>query len=89
MDRNDYKIWRNLDEAEGKLAYSLRVFGNTLAERQGYQEHRGIEAVHFYLCDKYSWLPSTVKAMSGEDLRFMLEEEMHGWVMPPEACGKE
>ena len=85
MDRESYQILRRLEEAKGQMNYHLHVFGDHLAQREGYKEHSGIEAVQFYLCKTYGWLPSVVKAMSFEDMRFMLEEEMKGWTVPPEA----
>ncbi|MEL4241167.1 hypothetical protein [Shewanella xiamenensis] len=74
-----------LHEALGKMAYHLDVFGDTLAKREGYKELFGIDAIHFYLCHKFHWQPAQVRAMSYEDLRFLLSEEMHGWTVPKEA----
>lgn len=71
-----------LEKANGELAYHLRLFGDTLAKREKYKHHKDIEAVHFYLIEKYRWLPSVVKAISNEDLLFVLAEEMHGWTIP-------
>ena len=85
MSREKYGIWQKYTEASGQLDYQLRVFGDFLARRENYQEHEGIDAVHFYLCTKYQWLPSLVKSMSQDDLRFMLAEEMYDWKLPPEA----
>lgn len=80
-----YENQRRLHEALGSLAYSLTVFGDTLAEREGYRSVDGIDAVHLYLVRKYNWLPKDVRSMSFEDLRFVLSEEMQGWTLPPEA----
>lgn len=80
-----YEALRRIEEANGVMAYHLHVFGDEIAKRQDYKRHSGLEALHFYLCDKYRWLPSMVKSMSMDDLRFMLEEEMSDWVAPEEA----
>lgn len=80
-----YQLMLESEVSGGKLAYGLRIFGDYIAEREGYKEHREINAVHFYLVNKYGWLPSVVRSMNYDDLRFLLEEEMSGWVYPPEA----
>ncbi|WP_282052849.1 hypothetical protein [Phaeobacter inhibens] len=80
-----YEALAKLEDSKGKLAYTMHVFGDHLAAREGYKSIDGIEAVHFYLVNKFMWSPATVKAMSDDDLRFCLTEEMHGWVMPEEA----
>ena len=84
-DREKYEVWKNLHDAEGALAYGLAVFGNRIAERESYRSLDGIEAIHFYLVHKFSWPPAQVKGMSYEDIRFVLQEEMQGFVFPPEA----
>lgn len=80
-----YRIERNLEAANGETAYHIRVFGRHIAEREGYNRHDGLDAVHFYLVQKYNWLPSIVRSLSTEDLHFLLEEEMHGWTVPVDA----
>ncbi len=67
------------------MEYHLHVFGDTLAKRHGYQAHEGLEAVQFYLCTKYGWMPSAVKNMTPDDMLFILAEEMHDWKLPEEA----
>lgn len=71
-----------LVHAQAEMHYLLHVFGDELAKRKGYKAHRGIDAVHFYLCVTHHWAPSVVRSMNPEDLRFLLEEEMHGWTAP-------
>jgi hypothetical protein len=80
-----YENQKRYYEASGNLNYSLSVFGDHLAQREEYKAHAGMEAVYFYLVQKYHWKPSDVKGMSLDDIRFVLEEEMHGWVMPEDA----
>lgn len=81
-----YNILRRLHESEGNLAFHLAVFGDTIARREQYKSGLdGIEAVHFYLVHKFGWTPANVRAMSYEDMRFVLSEEMHGFTLPKEA----
>ncbi|MDA3946371.1 MAG: hypothetical protein PF439_06800 [Helicobacteraceae bacterium] len=83
--KEHYEISRNLHKAEGNLAYILDVFGDEIAQREGYKEVDGMDAIHFYIVNKFKWLPSVVKAMSSQDLRFILSEEMSGWTTPEDA----
>ena len=62
--------------AEGHLNYFLDLFGDHIAEREGYRPINGMEAIHFYLIHKFGWLPRDVKSMSLEDVRFVLSQEM-------------
>jgi hypothetical protein len=80
-----YQASRRLEQANAELAFHLRVFGDHVAQREGYKVHQGFEALHFYIVEKYKWLPSVAKSLSNEDLRFLLEEEMSDWVLPGEA----
>jgi len=80
-----YKVAHKLELATAELNYCLRVYGDELANRNKYKIHRGLDAVHFHLVQKYNWSPSVVRAMSMDDLRFCLEEEMHGWALPKAA----
>jgi hypothetical protein len=70
---------------EGRMAFHIDCFGDYIAKREKYKKHKGMDAVHFYLIQKYHWLPSQVKSLSFEDLRFLLEEEMSGWHPPASA----
>ena len=74
MSKERYEILKRLHEAEGGLAYSLAVFGDTLAKREKYKDTglNGMDAIYFYLVHKFGWLPKEVKAMSSEDIRFVL-----------------
>ena len=84
-NKNQYEQVKSAYEAKGNIAYLLDVFGDTIAEREGYKAVDGIEAVHFYIVHKFKWLPSVVRSMSADDLLFLLTEEMHGWTAPREA----
>lgn len=80
-----YQTLRRLEDARGTMAYHLHLFGDHLAEREGYRHHRGMDAVHFYLVGKYGWLPSVVRSLNTDDLCFLLDEEKQGWVIPKDA----
>ncbi len=82
MDEH-YELRKKLHEADANLVYSLDVFGDTLAEKQGYKSDlHGLDAVRYYLMQKHHWLPRDVKSMSYEDLQFALSEELAGWLLP-------
>lgn len=86
MTNNDrLALDRKITNVEADLAYLLRRFGDHLAEREGYKRHRDIDAIHFFLIQRHGWLPKDVRHMSNDDLRFVLEEEMSSWTLPPEA----
>ena len=80
-----FKLLKELHASEGGLVYCLAVFGFTLAEREGYVDLDGLDAVRFYLMQKHNWLPRDVKAMSHEDLQFAMSQEFAGWTIPKEA----
>ena len=61
--------------SEGHLNYFLDVFGDHIAQREGYRHLSGMEAIHFYLVHKFGWLPRDVKSMSLEDVQFVLSQE--------------
>lgn len=80
-----YKVLKQKYAAQGNLAYYLELFGNYLAEREGYKHLDGMEAIYFYLIHKFRWLPRDVRSMSIDDIRFVLSEEMVNWSAPPES----
>lgn len=73
-----------LHSAQGNLAYLMEVFGDTLAEKQGYKDINGMDAIHLYLINKHHWLPRDVRSMSLADLQLALHQEMQGWTLPKE-----
>jgi hypothetical protein len=87
MSKERYEVLKRNHKAQGDLAYCLAVFGDTLAKREKYKDIglTGMDAVHFYLVQKFHWLPRDVKSMSAEDVRFVLSEEMASWTMPTSA----
>jgi hypothetical protein len=85
MSKERYKNMKQVRTLEANCMYSIDCFGDHLAKREGYKSLNGIEAVHYYLVQKYHWLPATVRSMNFEDLDFLLKEEMHGWQLPKEA----
>lgn len=80
-----YKILKQKYAAQGNQAYYLELFGNYLAEREGYKQLDGMEAIYFYLVHKFHWMPKEVRSMSFDDIRFVLSEEMVDWTAPPES----
>lgn len=77
------KTRKALHDAQGNLTYSMEVFGDHLAKQLGYKSGLdGLNAVRYYLMQKHHWLPREVNAMSHDDLRFALSEELAGWTLP-------
>jgi len=80
-----YKAEHTICINNAELNYHLLRFGDHLAEREGYKDLSGIDAVHYYLIQKHHWTPAQVRGMSSGDLRFLLSGEMQGWTLPKEA----
>lgn len=80
--KEEYQVLKRLHQTEGDLAYILDVFGDYLADREGYKAASGMDAVIFFIVNKFGWPPSQVRGMSYTDLEFVLQEEMHGWSLP-------
>ncbi|WP_299327889.1 hypothetical protein [Parasphingopyxis sp.] len=85
MNELSRQLTANVHKLDGALNFNLEVFGDHIAEREGYQRHQGLEALRFYIIEKFKWLPRDVRTMSLDDMRFILEEEMHGWTLPEDA----
>ena len=81
----DYKLLKNVYKAKCKMNFALAVFGDTLAQRQNYKVHKGLDAIHYYLVERYRWKLSDVQSLSYKELNFLLKEEMHGWELPEDA----
>ena len=79
MSRELNEARKRTHDATATQNYFLELFGDELAVRLGYEGLDGMEAVQFYLMEKHHWLPSVVRSMSGEDLRFAMTKEMAGW----------
>ena len=84
-NREQYEASKRLCEATGESEYILDVFGDEIAKREGYKSLQDTEAIHFYLIQKFHWLPSQVKSMKSEDIWLVLSEEMESWVLPKDA----
>ncbi|MDR1276402.1 MAG: hypothetical protein LBL72_08510 [Candidatus Accumulibacter sp.] len=84
-DEELYNIARKVYKIKSDRDYSIDVFGGFLAKREGYKALSGMEAIHFYLVNKYHWLPSVVKGLSSDDIDFLLSEERYGWRLPDDA----
>jgi hypothetical protein len=83
--KEKYKALKQKHALKGDTAYYLELFGHFLAEREGYREVDGMDAIFFYLVQKHNWLPRDVRSMSIDDLRFVLSEEMANWKAPKTA----
>jgi hypothetical protein len=75
---------RRLREVEGQQAFYLDLFGDFIAQQEGYKSHKGVDALHYYLVQKHHWLPRDVRSLSWDDLHFLFDEEMSGWTVPSE-----
>jgi len=79
------KIQKKTSLLEGEMNYHLILFGDEIAKRENYKVHTGMDAIYYYLINKYHWLPQEVKFLDKMEIRFLLEEEMSGWTIPKEA----
>lgn len=59
----------------GTIATRLLEEGNAIAQREGYREHNGIDALRYFLMRRHNWLPREVRALSLEDLDFATCED--------------
>lgn len=82
MDKESVLIATKLHTAMAMQRVHLEIFGDELAQQEGYKSHTGIDAVHWYLINHYRWLPSVVRALNIDDLTFLMQEKMHGWTVP-------
>lgn len=80
-----YKRMKQLHYIESEQNFNLEVFGDFIAQREKYKTKSGMDALYFYLIQKYHWKPFEVKALSNNDLRFLLSEEMDKWDLPEDA----
>lgn len=85
IDKTHAELLKRGHEIQGNLNYLLEVFGHELADKQGWRDIDGMEAIWLYLINKHHWLPRDVRAMTKDDLRLALHEEMQGWTAPPAA----
>jgi hypothetical protein len=81
------EVTKRLRSIEGERAFHLDLFGDFLAKREGYVEHKGLDALLYYLIQKYHWLPSQVRSLNQDDLHLLFDEEMSGWTLPKEERG--
>lgn len=86
LEKQRFNNLKLLHESTGKLNYLLEIFGFHLAQQHGWKDIDGMDAVHYYLIQKYHWLPRDVRSMTQEDIRLALHEEMQGWTVPKAAC---
>lgn len=69
--------------AEGEQKHVFSMLGDTIAKDQGYEDLRGMDAIHRYLIDKYHWLPHQVRSLTVEDLSLLFD----GYQRPGENDG--
>jgi len=84
-NEREYGIQREYCRLQGEAKYQLILFGDHIAAREGYKIHQGLTAIHFYLVEKYRWLPNVVRSFCDADLELLLAEEMSGWNAPEAA----
>lgn len=60
--------------AEGEMKAVFSRLGDQIAQDQGYEDLRGMDAVYRYLIDKYKWLPHQVRSLSLEDLSLLFDD---------------
>ncbi|MEW4338468.1 hypothetical protein [Chromobacterium vaccinii] len=84
MEYNRNEVRLSICRSEGELNYFLIAFGDHIAEREGYKNLDGLDAIQHYLIHKFHWLPRDVRAMTHEDMRLVLSQELEGHVFPPE-----
>lgn len=82
LQKELYESDKRLCLAEAEAKYNLIIFGDHLATREGYTQHKGIDALHFYLVEKHHWLPAQVRSLSDTDLLFLFAEEKKSWTVP-------
>lgn len=84
--RERAELDKKIFETEALQKWMLARFGDHIAKREGYQARdlQGIYALRYYLMQKHHWTPSTVLALSEDEIRFALLEEREGWTLPPE-----
>lgn len=73
------EVNQKLRHAQADIQHMIDMFGDHLAKKHKYKHHTGIEAVWYFLVQKYHWTPATVRALNTDDLQFLLDEEMQGW----------
>ncbi|MFA5806402.1 MAG: hypothetical protein WC879_17360 [Melioribacteraceae bacterium] len=78
----DYQLLMETITGSAKIEYQINVFGDVLAERMKYKVHSGLDAIHYYLIEKYHWQLSYVRSLKIEELDFLLAEERDHWQMP-------
>ncbi len=79
------KQTKRLYDARGVAYYHLALFGDFIADREGYKELTEMEAIYFYIAQKHSWTTTYVKRLPFEELESLLIEERYGWTIPPDA----
>ncbi len=80
-DSEGRKINRSLRKSQAEIQHLIDCFGDHLAQKHKY-DRWGLEAVWFYLVERYHWTPAIVRAPNTDDVDFPLHDEMNGWKAP-------
>ena len=65
-------------QANAEQNHALDRRGERIAEKNGWIQISGIEAVKYYLMQKHHWTPAQLDAMSIEQLRFAMRFDTAG-----------
>lgn len=84
LKKKYYQSVKNIHRSEGDMMSIIECFGDFLAKREKYKKLSGMEAIYYYLIQKYKWMPSQVRALNFEDLHLLMTEEMVNWDLPEE-----
>lgn len=87
MDNLDKETLTNrakIQLVRAKMNYMVECFGDELAKQEGYKDLDGIEAIHYYLVLKHSWLPGQVKDLSLDVIRELLNVELQSFSLSRE-----
>lgn len=81
-DESEYMVVAKKYAVEAKLAMMLELYGEQLAEKEGWRDLSGMEAIHLYVMNKHHWPLEQIRTMSTNHLRDVLAVEMQGWTLP-------
>jgi len=59
------------------MSDEFKNLGDYIAEEEKYQTNKGLNAIHYYIMQKHHWPLIEIRALSDEDIDFILSEELH------------
>jgi len=74
MKINSQRVAAASAELAREQLRNLAAIGDAIAEKFSFKDHFGVDAVRYYLMDRYAWPPAMVRAMNIEDLLFAVSE---------------